>query len=183
LLLDERRRLREARRLYWIERERSVAQWMHGAAAWPSVVLLMMIVSRLGDGLLWYGLIATLPFWGGATGLKCALYLVALGSVNLVFYKALKQRVARPRPFVSCPGIRACAPSLDEYSFPSGHTMHAVAFSLVLAHYHPALALPLWGFTGLVALSRVVLGLHYPSDVAIGGAIGALTAGFMLFIV
>ena len=61
--------------------------------------------------------------------------------------------------------------------------MHAVAFSLVLAHYHPALGWPLWAFTVLVALSRVVLGLHYPSDVAIGAAIGWLTATFMLVIV
>jgi undecaprenyl-diphosphatase len=183
LLLDERRRLRDARLLYWIERERSIAQWMHGAAAWPSVVLLLMIVSRLGDGALWYALIGTLPLWGGATGLKSALYLLVLGGVNLVFYKALKQSIARPRPFVSCPGIRACAPSLDEYSFPSGHTMHAVAFSLLLTHYHPGLAVPLWGFTALIAVSRVVLGLHYPSDVAIGAAIGALTAGFMIVIV
>lgn len=183
MLLEERRRLRDARRRHWIERERSIAQWMHGAAAWPSVVLLLVIASRLGDGALWYALIGTLPLWGGPAGLKSALYLVALGAVNVVFYKALKQRVARPRPFVSCPGIRACAPSLDEYSFPSGHTMHAVSFSLVLAHYHPGLAVPLWGFTALIALSRVVLGLHYPSDVAIGAAIGALTAGFMLVIV
>ena len=176
LLLEQRRRL-------WIERERSVALWLHGAASRPAIVCSLLSVSWLGDGVLWYALIATLPWWGGPTGLKSALYMVALGAVNLVFYKALKHRIARPRPYVSCPGIRACCRSLDEFSFPSGHTMHAVAFSLVLAHYHPALALPLWGFTALVALSRLVLGLHYPSDVAIGAAIGWLTAKFMLVIV
>ncbi|HJV61716.1 MAG TPA: phosphatase PAP2 family protein [Albitalea sp.] len=183
MLLEERRRLRAQRRRLWIEREQSVALWLHGAAAWPSIVSPLMLVSRVGDGMLWYVLIASLPWWGGPTGLKCALYMVALGAVNLVFYKALKQRVARRRPYVSCPGIRACARSLDEFSFPSGHTMHAVAFSLVLAHYHPALAAPLWAFTALVAVSRVVLGLHYPSDVAAGALIGWLTAKFMLVIV
>jgi undecaprenyl-diphosphatase len=190
LLLEERQRLREERRkLYlerravWIARERSVALWLHGAAAWPGIVTVLMTVSWLGDGKVWYALIATLPWWGGSDGFTCALYMVALGAVNLVFYKALKQRCARPRPYVSCPGIRACARSLDEYSFPSGHTMHAVAFSLVLSQYHPALALPLWTFTALVSLSRVVLGLHYPSDVAIGAAIGWITAKFMLVIV
>jgi len=183
LLLEERRRLRAQRRHHWIERERSIVAWMHRAAIWPSISLPLMLTSRLGDGVLWYGLIATLPWWGGATGLKCALYMVALGAVNVVFYKALKLHVARPRPFVACPGIRACARTLDEFSFPSGHTMHAVAFSLVLAHYHPALAASLWSFTLLVALSRVVLGLHYPSDVLIGASIGWLTAKFMLVIV
>ena len=176
MLLDERRRL-------WIARERTIALWLHGAASRPAVVLALMAVSWLGDGKLWYALIATLPWWGGATGTKCALYMIGLGAVNLVFYKALKQRIARPRPYVSCPGIRACCRSLDEFSFPSGHTMHAVSFTMLLVHYHPALALPLWSFTLLAALSRVVLGLHYPSDVAIGAAIGALTAMFVLFVV
>ncbi|HEY0856527.1 MAG TPA: phosphatase PAP2 family protein [Albitalea sp.] len=175
--------MREARRRLWIEREASIALWMHGAAALPAVLLTLLAVSWLGDGALWYALIATLPWWGGPEGVKCALYMVALGGVNLVFYKALKQRIARPRPFVSCAGIRACARSLDEFSFPSGHTMHAVAFSLLLSHYHPALALPLWGFTALVALSRIVLGLHYPSDVAAGALIGWLTGMFMLVII
>jgi len=143
----------------------------------------LVLVSWFGDGVWWYALIATLPWWGGPTGTKNALYMVALGVVNLVFYRALKQRIARPRPYVACPEIRACCRSLDEFSFPSGHVMHAVAFSLVLAHYHPALGWPLWAFTVLVALSRVVLGLHYPSDVAAGALIGWLTAKFMLVIV
>lgn len=183
MLLEERRRLRQERRRLWLERERTLAVWMHGASAWPAVTLAFMGISRLGDGMLWYALILSLPWWGGPSGLTSALYLAALGLVNLVFYKGLKHAVARPRPYVSCPDIRACAHSLDEFSFPSGHTMHAVSFSLVLAHYHPALAVWLWAFTLLVALSRVVLGLHYPSDVAIGAAIGWLTAKFMLVIV
>lgn len=183
MLLEERQRLREARRRLWIEREVSVALWMHGAATRPAVLLTLLAASWLGDGALWFALIATLPWWGGAAGLTCAIYMVALGSVNLVFYKALKQRIARPRPFVSCNGIRACARSLDEFSFPSGHTMHAVAFSLLVVHYYPALALPLWGFTALVAVSRVVLGLHFPSDVAAGALIGWLTGMFMLVII
>ena len=44
----------------------------------------------------------------------------------------IKRCIARPRPYRNCPGIRACGRSLDEYSFPSGHTMHSVAFSLIL---------------------------------------------------
>jgi len=176
LLLEERRRL-------WTARERELALWLHRASGSRPIAWLLVAVSWFGDGVWWYALIATLPWWGGASGTKNALYMIALGAVNLVFYKALKQRIARPRPYVLCPEIRACCPSLDEYSFPSGHTMHAVAFSLVLSHYHPALALPLWIFTVLVSLSRVVLGLHYPSDVAAGAAIGWLTAKFMLVIV
>ena len=96
---------------------------------------------------------------------------------------SLKHRVARPRPYISCPGIHARCRALDEFSLPSGHTLHAVSFSLVLAHYYPLLGWPLWGLTALIALSRVVLGLHYPSDVLVGAVIGWSTATFMLVIV
>ena len=62
---------------------------------------------------------------------------------------------------------------LDEYSFPSGHTLHAVSFTLIAVHYYPKLAWLLLPFAVLVALSRVVLGLHYPSDVLAGALLGA----------
>ena len=51
-----------------------------------------------------------------------------------------------------------------------------MAFSLILTVYYPALAIVVWPFTVLVAVSRIVLGLHYPSDVVVGAVIGALTA-------
>ena len=91
MLLEERRRL-------WIERERAVALWLHRPTASRAIKLTLIAVSRLGNGAVWYTLIATLPWWGGEPGWTCAIYMAALGLVNLVFYKALKQRVARPRP-------------------------------------------------------------------------------------
>ena len=166
----------EERRQLWIERERSWALWIHGAAARPSIVRLMAAVSRLSDGLMWYAIIVLLPWLGGPNGFACALRMVGVGVLNLIIYKVVKRHFARARPYKTCPGIRACVRSLDEYSFPSGHAMHATAFGVMLSAYYPPFALALWSFTLLVALSRVVLGLHYPSDVAFGVAIGLITA-------
>ena len=79
--------------------------------------------------------------------------------------------------------IRAWVAPLDEFSFPSGHTLHAVAFSLVALAHYPVLAWLLIPFTASVAVSRVVLGLHYPSDVLAATGIGAALASFSLWLV
>ena len=166
----------ERERYLWLERERSVALWMHGAAARAWVVRVLDAVSRVGDGWLWYAVIVCLPWAGGAVGTSASVRMIGVGIVDLVVYKIIKRWIARPRPYRTCPGIRACARALDEFSFPSGHTLHSVAFSLILTVYYPMFALFVWPFTVLVAVSRIVLGLHYPSDVVVGALIGALTA-------
>jgi len=65
---------------------------------------------------------------------------------------------------------------LDHYGFPSGHTLHAVGFTLVALAYFPSLAAVLVPFALLTAASRIALGLHYPSDVLIGALLGGTLA-------
>jgi len=164
------------RQLRWVERDRSFALWAHGAATRSWVARLLRAVSRMGDGWLWYAIVVCLPWAGGASGPSASVRMVAVGLIDLVIYQIIKRWIARPRPFRTCPGIHECARPLDEFSFPSGHTLHSVAFSVILTGYYPMFALFVWPFTLLVAVSRVVLGLHYPSDVFVGGLIGAVTA-------
>jgi undecaprenyl-diphosphatase len=134
------------------------------------------IISRLGDGVFWYSLTALLPIVYGQQGLFAAARMFVVGMVGLALYKWLKARLIRERPCVSLIGIVRGTTPLDRYSFPSGHTLHAVSFSILLTASFPELAWLCVPFAILVAVSRVVLGLHYPSDVFAGAVIGAALA-------
>ncbi|AKS40931.1 phosphatase PAP2 family protein [Wenzhouxiangella marina] len=137
---------------------------------------MFLLVSRLGDGPLWYGLMLALPLVLGKLGLALSLQMMFGGLLGLSCYKLLKARTVRERPFASHPGIVCTGVPLDRYSFPSGHTLHAVLFGWLILSAVPALAPLLIPFVALIALSRIVLGLHYPSDVLIGATIGLLLA-------
>nr|WP_246429084.1 phosphatase PAP2 family protein [Pseudoxanthomonas broegbernensis] len=140
------------------------------------------VVSRLGDGVFWYALMGTMVAFDGWAGLAASLQLAATGLVALALYKGLKHWTRRPRPFAADGRIRAWVAPLDEFSFPSGHTLHAVAFTIVALAHYPWLAVLLVPFTASVAVSRVVLGLHYPSDVLAATGIGSLLAGASLWL-
>jgi undecaprenyl-diphosphatase len=130
------------------------------------------IISKLGDGWIWYALMLAFALCFGARGLRAGAQMLCTGLVAWQLYRLLKCQLRRPRPYRAHPQVVAHLPPLDEYSFPSGHTLHAVSFSVVAAAWFPALILPLAVFTALVAASRVVLGLHYPTDVLAGALLG-----------
>lgn len=140
------------------------------------VSLLFAAVSRLGNGVFWYVLMTLLPVFYGWEAVGASVHMGLVALVGLLIYKWLKTSTERLRPYSYADGFLQNVPALDQFSFPSGHTLHAVGFTIVLLHYYPEWSVLVIPFAAMVALSRVVLGLHYPSDVLIGAAIGAAVA-------
>lgn len=134
------------------------------------------LASRLGDGVFWYTLMIALLLSYQAAALPAVLHMLAVALVGTLIYKLIKHKTLRPRPFNVYPAIVCMGKTLDQFSFPSGHTMHAVSFSILAVFYFPGLFWLVTPFAVLVGLSRPILGLHYPSDVLAGAALGAVIA-------
>jgi undecaprenyl-diphosphatase len=162
--------------------ERRLCLAMNRWGARRALTRFFSAISRLGDGFFWYALITLLALFGGMRGLHAAAHMAGVGVIAAALYRTLKRWTRRPRPFHTHADITCYVLPLDEFSFPSGHTLHAVNFSLIALAYFPWLAPLLLPFALLVALSRVVLGLHYPSDVLAATLIGCTLAGSSLWL-
>jgi len=147
-----------------------------------SIRSLFRIASRLGDGVFWYILMSALLLRYRAEALPAVTHMVLAGGAGVLIYKLIKHKTLRPRPFNVSPDVVCAYRTLDQFSFPSGHTMQATLFSIVAAYYFPALIWLVVPFSIMVALSRPILGLHYPSDVLAGALIGAALASVSIFL-
>jgi undecaprenyl-diphosphatase len=138
----------------------------------------MLTATRLGDGWLWLATAALLLADGsrGREVLSAGAVAAFLANVLLVVTKGRVRRArpcagARPRPFDVDPLV--WVPS-DRFSFPSGHALNAFAIGSVIALAFPLAAVPVLVVSASVAASRVVLGLHWLSDVLAGAVLGLL---------
>ena len=141
----------------------------------------MTLASRLGDGWLWWGIGLVLLFLGGpqrfiAVGAAAASEIVSLG----LFLK-IKKLIGRTRPCAIGQNCWATLLPPDQFSFPSGHSMTAFSVAVPLSLFYPSIEPILLFCAFSIALSRIMLGLHFLSDVLVGATLGA-SIGYTAFV-
>jgi membrane-associated phospholipid phosphatase len=130
------------------------------------------VLSDLGEGIGWGGGGVALGILGGSKGRRAGL-AVAFSSLaaTYVVQTRIKPLFRRVRPFVDREA-RVVGVKPADQSFPSGHTASSFAGATALAFYYPKAAPLLYGLATAVGASRVHLGVHFPSDAAVGGVVG-----------
>jgi undecaprenyl-diphosphatase len=142
--------------------------------------ILMIVATRLRDGWLWYTLGLILVFFGGEHR------FVALGAggcaafTGIVLFRVLKRMSHRKRPREIEPHCWASILPPDKFSFPSGHSITAFGIALSIGLFYPDLQGCLLAAAFLIASSRIILGMHFLSDVLAGSTIGVVL-GFISY--
>jgi undecaprenyl-diphosphatase len=146
----------------------------------PGLDEVMVAASAVGSaGFVWLVVAAVGALFPARRAAVWRLMLAVLLS-TLVVDSVVKPLVARPRPSDVLPGLTLLDARPTTPSFPSGHAARAFAGALAASAVFPALSWPLWALAWLIAVSRVYLGVHWPTDVVAGAAIGWLCGWVVL---
>lgn len=144
--------------------------------SWPAprwIRFWMLAATRMGDGWLWYSLGAILLAFGGPRGYSAVGASGSAAILGIFVFKALKRLSRRSRPCQLQPHCWATILPPDQFSFPSGHTMTAFSIAIVVTYFYPTLEWPLYFLALSIGLSRIVLGMHFLSDVLAGAVLGS----------
>jgi undecaprenyl-diphosphatase len=136
----------------------------------------MMLATRAGDGWLWVALGVAVLLFGDEDRVRAVVTGTTAAAAGVLIFLTLKKAANRRRPCVFEPHCWATLLPPDQFSFPSGHTITAFAVAVSLSHFYPDLTAGLLFCALSVAASRILLGMHFLSDVMAGAVIGSLLA-------
>ncbi len=146
--------------------------WVHVTKKFPYKKSIRFI-SGTGDGYVYFAIALAIlcfePLLGSTffgAGIIAYIFDVSL-------YLILKNIIKRDRPAASIQSYQAWITPSDQFSFPSGHTAAAFLFACLVLNFYPAFALICFVWASMIAVSRVLLGVHYPTDLLAGATLGS----------
>ena len=150
--------------------------WLFRSFQGPTVSSLAKAVSRSADGFLHLAIPFLLYCLGVENVMQFCVVLALSGLCERIVYVILKNTLQRRRPQDYEPDFHGLITPSDQFSFPSGHSSGAFLLATLLSVTYggPVFALFLWA--GAVAVSRILLGVHYPGDTLAGAIMGSTIA-------
>ncbi len=156
--------------------------WLNRHSRIRAIGFISRQISRLGDGPLYAAVGLMVWLWGGAAGAAFFYAGLTAYALELPLYRVLKNSIRRDRPKKGVRDLNALITPSDKFSFPSGHTAAAFVFATLIAAFFPMFAPAAYVLAVLIGLSRIMLGVHYPSDIAAGAALGVLCGETALYV-
>jgi len=130
------------------------------------------------------GILWLLLLWRGGNGGRVAALLLVptIAFSDQLNSSLLKHLIVRPRPCHVLTDVHLLVTCGSGYSFPSSHAVNNFAGALVLSYFLPRWTWAFFAFAGLVAFSRIYVGVHYPADVLAGAIIGLICASLVILL-
>lgn len=138
------------------------------------LTMFFRIVTLLGEGGIFWIAVAVILLFFKKTRRSGICIGASLFIGVIVGNGIIKNVVARPRPYDAIAGIESVVSHLSDYSFPSGHSLCCFEAATALAMNRTKWAIPAYVGAVLVAVSRLFLFVHYPTDVICGALLGVL---------
>jgi len=146
--------------------------WFNRFQCYRPLTALFRTISHSGDGYLYIAMaILALMQFDTQSLLFVKVALLAF-LFEIPSFVCLKQFLKRTRPFDALSFCHCAVKPSDEFSMPSGHTAAAFVMAAAVSSFFPSLAILAYAWAGLIGFSRVFLGVHYPTDIAVGALLG-----------
>lgn len=161
--------------------DRKLLHWFNETIRNKYLDKFMYYVTNLGGAWFTTGSMLALFIFGKNKLRLIGLEGIASLSLSQVFVQILKRALERERPYNRFDSINAFNIILKDYSFPSGHTTASFSIAITLALNFPHMAILAILIAIIVGISRMYLGVHYPTDVLAGTALGVISAFIVHF--
>ncbi len=139
-------------------------------------------ISHTGDGPVYFLIAVMLLLLEPVNGKTFFWAGIIAYIFDVSLYLLLKNLIKRDRPAVKISTYQAWITPSDQFSFPSGHTAAAFLFACLIVNFYPIFAVPAFIWACAIGISRVLLGVHYPTDLVAGAALGSACAFWGIYL-
>lgn len=146
--------------------------WFNRLQCYRPLTVMFRAISHSGDGYLYVALVLVALLQFDAQSMLFVKVALLAFVFEIPSFICLKQFLKRTRPFDALSFCHCAVKPSDEFSMPSGHTAAAFVMAAAISTFFPSLALLAYAWAGLIGFSRVFLGVHYPTDIAVGALLG-----------